>query len=158
MVKLKLQVGKLTSKDTGILHSESELIAQAKQGFDELQKIVESIGKQFDAELSAEVLFEASVPTFNKSQDYCPYRTGALRGSGYLEITSFRGSPRVEMGYAKGGDPWYAVLVHEMPETFHKPPTRSHWLLAAMTEDLNDLRTRLEKGYRDVMGQAAGST
>lgn len=149
--KLKLLVGKLTSKDTGKLHSESELIAQAKEGFDELQKSVESIARQFDGDLTATILYNALIPTFQKSQYYCPILTGALRESGYLEVTNFRGSPRVEMGYAKGGNPWYAILVHENPEPYHKPPTQSHWLQTAMLEDLDAMQERIQRLYREAM-------
>lgn len=98
-------------------------------------------------EATPEILYEALEPTFKKSQDYCPKDTGELVESGYLEIVTFRKQPRVEIGYGKGGEPEYAVRVHENTEWRHKSPTRAKWLQAALEEDAQAIRGRVIRAY-----------
>lgn len=98
--------------------------------------------------VTPEVLYEALEPTFAKSQVYCPKDTGKLVKSGYLEIVSFRGKPRVEMGYGKNGEPDYAAAVHENLEWRHKSPTRAKWLQAALGEDRIAIQNRIIAGLK----------
>lgn len=92
------------------------------------------------------VLLEAMEPTFEKSKDYCPKDTGDLVNSGYMKVSKYRG-PRVEIGYGKGGDPEYAVAVHENLEWRHKAPTRAKWLQVALEEDSDRLQSRIIGAY-----------
>jgi hypothetical protein len=89
----------------------------------------------------------ALLPTFQKSQIYCPKKTGALVYSGYLEIEgrfNLGGrDPSVEIGYGKDGKPPYALIVHEVLNHYHKPPTRAKWLQVAMQEDRTKLLPRI---------------
>lgn len=96
------------------------------------------------------ILYAALEPTFEKSQDYCPQDTGRLVASGYLEIVEFRGKPTVQIGYGKGGDPEYAVTVHENLEWRHKAPTRAKWLQVALAEDANDIERRIVSAYQGM--------
>lgn len=154
MINLKLQVGKLSNRGKEFFAGEAEAASVMRDQFAELTKIIKSIGDQLDGEITAEIMREALIPTFEKSQIYCPVKTGDLRDSGYLEIVQFRGSPRVEMGYGAGGKPPYAILVHEASEMYHKPPTRSHWLLAAMLEDTDLMEQRLKASYKALFDGA----
>jgi hypothetical protein len=118
----------------------------------DLNAAVTSIFDQI-AGASPYLALDALQPTFKKSQEYCPKKTGALVDSGYLEITSLDSrNPRVEMGYGLGGSPPYAVYVHEQVNFFHAPPTRAKWLQAAMLEDLQALWARLITNYREFTG------
>lgn len=119
---------------------------QMKAVQDELESILEQVG-----EVTPEVTYEALEPTFKKSQEYCPHRTGDLRNSGYLEIVSRGDKPYVEIGYGKGGKPRYAPVVHELP-TYHEPPTRHKWLQAAVEEDTFAIIDRVAAGYRRFLG------
>lgn len=94
---------------------------------------------------SPEILREALEPTFEKSKEYCPKDTGNLVNSGFLEIQESRNGAQAAMGYARGGNPHYAVYVHEIPR-YHKEPTRWKWLQAALQEDADDIRTRILNG------------
>lgn len=94
-------------------------------------------------EAMPDVLYEALQPTYELSQEYVPYDTGALADSGYLEITNFRGKPRVEIGYGLGGVPPYAVRVHETMEFRHEAPTRAKWLQVALEEDAPNVQKRI---------------
>lgn len=99
-----------------------------------------------------DVIYKAVEPTFKKSQDYCPVKTSALKKSGYIEKTSFRGKPRVEVGYARGGKPNYAIYVHEMTGYNHRSPTRAKFLQVALEEDLPKFHGRLVQSYRGLIG------
>jgi hypothetical protein len=91
----------------------------------------------------------ALMPTFAKSQVYCPKKTGSLVFSGYLEVVGRMAyalggvSPVVEMGYGKGNNPFYTMIVHESMEYYHKPPTRAKWLEVALQEDKNRIVPRI---------------
>lgn len=102
------------------------------------RKFVQNVEKA-----TPEVILAALEPTFELSQEYCPVDTGAMVASGYLEITNFRGKPRVEIGYGKGGNPEYTAKVHENMEYNHKAPTRAKWLQIALEQDANNIQDRI---------------
>ncbi len=145
-----IKVGKLSSKKASF-PTESDYMASMKATSKELEDILLKLMKDVE-DISAPLMLDVLSPTFDKSQQYCPIDKGPLRASGYLEVTSFRGNPRVEMGYARGGRPWYAVVVHEDPQFQHKPPTRYKWLQAAMMEDLPSMYTKLGASYKGAIG------
>lgn len=99
-----------------------------------------------------QVLYNALEPTFEKSQDYCPMDTGALRESGYISEERVRGVNKIEIGYGAGGDPDYAAFVHEITEYAHKAPTRSKFLQAALVEDEKLIQERIIKGLQEAAG------
>lgn len=109
------------------------------------QKLVDSLEG-----VTPDILLDALQPTFEKSQEYCPVDTGRLRDSGYLEITSFRGTPTVEIGYGLGGEPPYTVNVHENLEWRHKYPTRAKWLEVALLEDDAAIQQRIVDAYQEM--------
>lgn len=107
-------------------------------------KLLEFFDEMEDA--SEEIMLEALEPTYQKARRYTPVDTSALLNSSYLVSAPFRGKPRVEMGFAKGGSPAYAVFVHEIPYN-HAEPTSWKFLERAMKEDLEDIYRRLGRGY-----------
>lgn len=145
-----IRVGKLSSKGT-VFPSESFYAESMRASTRELEDILLKLLKDVE-EQSADIMLNALQPTFELSQVYCPVDTGDLLASGYLEVTQYRSNPRVEMGYARGGNPSYAVVVHEDPQFYHKLPTRYKWLQAAMMEDLPNIFNRLGKEYKGAMG------
>lgn len=100
--------------------------------------------------VTPEILYAALEPTFQKSQEYCPTDTGAMKGSGYLEITAERGKPSVQIGYGFGGHPEYTATVHENLEYNHKAPTRAKWLQVALEEDEHQIQARIVSALRSV--------
>jgi len=85
-------------------------------------------------------------PTFEKSKVYCPHDTGALRDSAYLELrgqfdvgSGSASEASVEIGYGKHGNPPYALIVHEMVQYHHAPPTRAKFLQSAIEEDMDKI-------------------
>lgn len=103
------------------------------------------------AEETPEIIVKALRPTFRKSQRYVPVKTGELKASGYLEVKKSAAGATVEIGYGRGGHPNYAVWVHELTGYYHKPPTRAKFLQAALEEDMESIRSRLESAYRSMV-------
>ena len=99
-------------------------------------------------DVTPQILLEALQPTFEKSQTYVPQLTGALKASGYLEITSFRGTPRVEIGYGRGGEPEYAAQQHENLDFHHRAPERAKFLQSALEEDAAEIQARIVNALR----------
>lgn len=95
----------------------------------------------------------ALIPTFEKSQIYCPKETGKLVDSGYLELTGrypreAGQTPLVEIGYGRNGNPPYALVVHEMVQYRHKSPTRAKYLESALNEDRSKILPRIQGQLR----------
>lgn len=103
---------------------------------------------------SIDILYDALQPTFELSQKYCPKDTGKLVESGFLEKAGTKNQPRVVMGYAKGGDPFYAVFVHELSHLHHAAPTRSKFLLTALEQDAKNIQRRIVQSYKTMLGTA----
>ncbi len=147
-VRLNAKVGRrYTSADSA--HSANS--KRARAGFNNVLKNFSMLIDHLH-DVSPQVMVEALEPTFELSKEYCPEETGALKASGYLEITSFRGTPTVEIGYGKGGSPDYAVTVHENLEWRHKAPTRAKWLQVALEEDAANIQDRIVSGYKRAGG------
>lgn len=101
---------------------------------------------------AADVLLEALQPTLDMSQEIVPVATGALKESGYLEKRTVGGLSSVEIGYARGGNPDYAVIVHEDPDIQHKAPTQYKFLQQPLEQDAENVRERVISGLRLISG------
>lgn len=148
--KLKLRMG-LERVSKPLYPSEPGFVESVNRQLKALEDDVIDIMKQFE-DASPDIMMEALEPNFEQSKVYCPKQTGALVNSGYLENTTFRGQPRVEIGYAKGGNPRYAVMVHENLDRYHAPPTQAKFLERAIMEDLDGIYQRLGWGYQEFAG------
>lgn len=117
-----------------------ELLTQA--AFHQLAEDLEWYWEQVREGLPEDMI-KALEPTLEKSKELCPKETGRLVDSAYLEVTSNdHFNPGVEIGYAKNGDPDYALYVHELPAT-HEPPTRDKFLQIPIEEDYFDIPGRV---------------
>ena len=103
------------------------------------------------SEAMPQILMDTLEPTFVKSQTYCPFVTGALRESGYLEVRQEGKRTEIEMGYGRNDQPPYAIYVHEIPAQ-HEEPTRDKFLQAAIEEDMPDFASILAAKVREVAG------
>lgn len=122
---------------SGHKYNAADLNRQLNRLVANFQGLTDHMGSQ-----APEILYQALEPTFEKSKVYCPKDTGALVGSGYLEVEQTKNGAQAAIGYARGGRPWYAVYVHEIPR-YHKEPTRWKWLQLALQEDADDIRELL---------------
>lgn len=153
--RLKMVMGLQSVKSPRFTSEAGFVEAMNAQVKDITDSIVDILNQFEDA--TPEVVMDALEPTFEKSKLYCPKDTHELVESGYLEVVKRGKSPYVEMGYAKGGKPRYAVYVHEMTGYKHEAPTRSKWLQHAVQEDLGSISSRLSAGYAAFMnGNSVG--
>lgn len=99
-----------------------------------------------------DVVHNALVPVFDKSQEYVPVRSGELKQSGQLNVTSAGDKVVGEITY---GNPiaWYAALVHEYVWLNHEPPTRAKYLQSALEEEIDNFMTSIALDYSLVMGR-----
>lgn len=95
------------------------------KGLDTLQAILRETPKNADQWLGNE-LFDAATEAFNESQVEVPVDTGALRGSGTVQMTSDN-PVEVSIGYG-GSSASYALAVHENLAARHKAPTKAKYL------------------------------
>lgn len=101
--------------------------------------------------VTPDILKEAIRPTLDKAIRYCPKDSGDLAASAYLEVESRRGAHVVAIGFGKGGQPGYAIYVHEMPYK-HDAPTRSKFLQAAIEEDYGIFSNRVPQLIKAAAG------
>lgn len=131
--------------------SQASYTRSIRKSFEEIEKEISRLCNTF-ADVTPEVIMDVLDPTFKKSLVYTPMLTGELRASAYLMTRMRQGGVEGEIGFGKGGNPHYAVFVHEMTDIMHKSPTRSKFLQAAISEDLNKFPSRLLKAYRAKVG------
>ena len=144
--RLSVNVGK--TRSSGAKYPwEPGYVEAIRAQMKEIEAAIVSICHQF-GDATPELVRDALEPTFEKAKVYCPKDTHALVNSGYLEIVGTRTRPRVEIGFARGGNPHYAVLVHENMEFRHQAPTRAKFLEAALDEDLPDIAVRIGTNFR----------
>ncbi len=101
--------------------------------------------------LVPDVLVDVMEPTFGKALEYCPEDSGKLKESGYLEKESRRGNHVVAIGFGKGGQPDYAIYVHELPYA-HEAPTRWKFLQSALDEDYFTMLNSIPAMIRERAG------
>lgn len=99
------------------------------------------------------VLLDGLEMILETSKYLCPKDTGELVNSGYV-ATSKIGKNRVgaEVGYAKGGKPEYALVVHEDLTKYHEPPTQAKFLEDAIEMEADSFKSFLEMAMKDMSG------
>ncbi len=147
--RLKLRMG-LERVKAPIYASQPGFVSKVNEAMNQLRLDLEYIFDQFE-EVTPEIMLDVLKPTFEKSKVYCPKKTNELVESAYLEVVQFRGKPKVEMGYAKGGKPSYAAYVHEIVQYKHEAPTQAKFLERAINEDIGSMIDKLAAEYREFM-------
>lgn len=144
-----INLGKRFNRKIGF-PSEPHFVRQMQATVKELTHYLEVVLVHFE-DVSEEIMIDALQPTKELAQHYTPILTGDLVNSAYLAPVSTARSPRVELGFAKGGKPHYAVYVHEMTTHYHEAPTQAKFLQRAVMEDLDYIFFRLQAGYGAVL-------
>lgn len=125
----------------------AQLQAQFKENMGEILSALDEFIQDVKG-MCPDVLVEALEPTLGKAIEYCPIKSGALRESAYLEAEQSRGGTVVAIGFGRGGQPDYAIYVHELPRQ-HEEPTRYKFLETALDEDywsiLNSIPTLIRE-------------
>lgn len=91
-------------------------------------------------------------PIYEESQILVPKDTLKLMKSGFIEVhRTSRGVSGV-VGYAKGDNPKYAMIVHERTDLYHKKPTRAKFLQAAASKHVGKIRGRIAEYLQRATG------
>jgi hypothetical protein len=117
---------------------------------EQLEKNLSKVINYLEDDAALIAIDAALDPIFATSQYYVPVDTGKLKKSGFKEVGTFRGRPRGIVGYAKGGDPHYATIVHEDMEMSHKPPTSAKFLERAFKEEQDEALRRAAESLKKV--------
>lgn len=91
-------------------------------------------------------------PIFDESQRLVPELTGALKASGFLEVQPSTTGGAAAIGYAKGGTPRYAAIVHERVWVSHAAPTQAKFLEEAVNQHFNEIAPRVISFIRTRTG------
>lgn len=129
-----------------------DLQASAVRGIDNLLMNYRIFAELLEGRILPEEMTDALTPTLELARVYCPVDTGELRASGYVESVRTRGRVSTEIGFGRGGHPSYAVMVHENPAAFHKPPTQYKFLERAVFEEQNEVMDRIFKSVKQRAG------
>lgn len=146
--KARIGTQRITSNT---IPSQASYTRAVRRSFMAVEKEIDRLCSVF-ADVTPEVIMDVLDPTFKKSLTYTPVLTGELLASAYLMTRIRQNKVEGEIGFGKGGNPHYAVYVHEMTDIMHKAPTRSKFLQAAISEDLGKFPSRLLKAYRAKVG------
>lgn len=127
-------------------HYTRQMRAQMEGVLKNLQKVIDSI-----EDASPQGLLYAVQPIYDESQRLVPVDTGDLRASGFIETRRRLRGAQVVVGYARGGRPHYAALVHERLDFFHQPPTQAKYLEEPAVRNLGNILPRyIEFVQRDT--------
>ena len=141
MTTIKVIIGRqnitkaLSPSDAGYV---ADMKRQMKGVRDTLVRALDAVSS-----VTPEAMIHGAQPMFDESQILVPVDTGKLRASGFLRTVGNKQRPRVELGYAKGGNPAYAALVHERMDTFHAPPTQAKVLEEGVNRHLGQFLNRV---------------
>lgn len=101
---------------------------------------------------SIDALKYALEPIYDESQILVPVDTGRLKASGFIEARKTGRGVTGAVGYGKGGDPYYAVYVHEHLELRHEAPTQAKFLEEAVNRHIDEIPERYAEYIRNSTG------
>lgn len=100
--------------------------------------------------VTPQVLQNAMMPVFRRSQIYVPKKSGALMESGELNVYPTTTGAGAEITYGGTKAP-YAAIVHEFVWLNHNSPTRAKFLQQAMEEEFDAFLTSMAVDYIAAM-------
>ena len=125
--------------------------AQMRVLRDNLLKIVKTID-----DVTPDALIYGLLPIFDESQRLVPKKTGRLMISGFLGADKTGKGARANIGYAVGGDPFYAVIQHERLDFAHSAPTQAKYLEAAVDRFIGLVQPRVSEFLGVSTGMRGG--
>lgn len=108
-------------------------------------------------DLSVHAAYQSASKVLARAQHYVPKDTYKLHDSGYCEVTEdarSAGRVNVQVGFAKGDNPDYAVIVHEDLTKTHAPPTQAKFLSQAIADQLHTMLQDAGKVIGEPFGGA----
>lgn len=150
MARLQFPIGRqrLTPNVRGSeAASTRDVRRQMQQILDNAKDVIQAIEGNSPA-----ALIYAVQPIYDESQELVPVDTGKLKDSGFVEVRSTTRGATAVVGYAKGGDPDYAVWVHEHLEVHHEPPTQAKFLEEAVNRHIEEVPERYAYFVKNSLG------
>ena len=145
---LRVLVGKQRFTEAPRWPSENDYIASINRQSRGLEKAFATAMQGFK-DVSIDIMIDALRPTFELTQKEVPVDTGRLKQSGYLQkVSTGREKPRVEIGYGYRNSPWYAQLVHENMNAWHRYPTKAKFLQDPVMADMQNIWSRIFIAYQ----------
>lgn len=152
MPTIRPYVGKKMTSRAYAMSTDSNFAANIKAAMDAITENYKGLVSHVQEGLG-DVIVEALQPSMDESQELVPFRTGALHDSAYGPEVVARGRGiAVEMGYARGGFPTYAVAVHENIDVFHQPPTQSKFLQSPLEANAEQIQSDIVNGLKLLSG------
>jgi len=125
------------------------------EGGDELLNMLKTVPPEA-AQVVGQAILEEATNIFNKSQILVPVDTGALRGSGGVSAPIYSsGGVAVDVFYG-GPAASYALIVHEIQEYYHNPPTQAKYLEQPFMEALPNIQKNMASRIINLIQQKAG--
>lgn len=102
----------------------------------------------------AQAIWEEANLIFAKSQVLVPVDTGALRGSGGVSAPQQSAQGYfVDVFYGGPAAP-YALMVHEILENYHNPPTQAKYLEQPFMQSLSELQNNISRRIISIVRSA----
>ena len=139
---IRFPVGRQQMRGAVKFHSGSTATMAVREQVANIQKNLEQVINSIEGATEGAIEF-ALQAVMDTSQELVPVDTGALKASGFIQVFRMRSTIQGVAGYAAGGSPFYAALVHENLEFYHIPPTQAKFLEEAVN--------RHEKNFRSMI-------
>lgn len=123
----------------------------ARKSMKEVAKNLENVISKIE-DATPEAVEYGMKPIWDLSRKYVPVDTGRLQASGQFVVQERGGKIEAAISYGKGGEPEYAIYVHERLDQAHAAPTRAKFLQAAVNEKLHLVLPRVRQYLQNKVG------
>lgn len=125
--------------------------ARVGQQMESIRKNLLSVIRKIE-NATVPALIHGMQPIFDESQVLVPVKTGELKRSGFLVAERRGGGVSAAIGYAKKGNPMYAIIQHERLDFSHTAPTQAKYLEEAVNRHLDKIQPRVAAFIRKEVG------
>ncbi len=140
----------------GMSPSQSGYIRHMRAQFKELEDDFGDFIKHIQG-ITPDAVAAALKPIFDLSQKYVPVDTSKLKNSGFILVKETSKGASGVVGYAAGGVPDYALIVHENLDFSHKAPTQARFLARAIEELFFTVQKALVADYEKAAKKKTGT-
>lgn len=152
MARYKRYVPRVSVGARRVSEKVNPLEYDAQKQFRKVEKEVQNFIGHVKANMGG-VLLDGLERILDYSKELCPKDTGKLVESGYVATSKIgRNMIAAEVGYAKGGHPDYALIVHEDLTKHHEEPTQAKFLEDAVYDNIDDLADFIKMASKDMAG------
>lgn len=121
-------------------------------GLDQFEALLEKAIAQH-RELLGRAMYEWAQVILRDTLPVTPIEYGTLRASGHVTFPAYPSTTIVEVTIGFGGPAApYAIYVHENPEAYHRPPTRSKFLESTFLDAAGHAEQELAARMKTLFG------